>query len=506
MVDDVSRRGVLLSAGAALSGGIATGIGSGTVTAGTDGRGQDEVPPVRWHETVDNDNMDKLIGIGTAEGQLTVDGYSGVVYESVDPWAATVDATDGSLRSQTRVDVDGQFLTQASAPLAEGGRVFLGRHTEEPDADDATTEPTLVGTNGDGGTAWRRAFEPPFELFQVTDLAADPTGGAVFVGYSLDIDNPNTWAAAVDAEGETRWERRLAGFFATFATGIEPTGDGYLVYGNAMRGEQWDFDRQDGWAAKIGPTGDPQWSERYRQRSGGGQSEYHRFTDVVETESGYLLVGDLAPSADDAAARGWAVTVDSDGQRLYTALDRPGTDGGGEFVAAVPYGDGYALVGSTYRSEERLVEIPWVRCVDASLSNNWEALDPLGRPAIVRDAVATSDGGVALTGNHDTVDGWTDPFVAKLGGDPVETPTPSPTPTPTPTRTPSPTPTATQSSAPTESGAQPSTRTPTEADEAAAGPDTTAGDGPGFGVSGALAALCGGTLLSRWRREPTDEE
>ncbi|WP_459193026.1 hypothetical protein [Halosimplex sp. J119] len=499
MVDDVSRRGVLLSAGAALSGGIATSIGSGTTRAGTGGREQDDVPPVRWHEDVSVDAVDKPVGIEAADGQVTVGGFSGRAYEAVDPWSVSVDAADGSFDSSVTLDIDGQFLTQASAPLAGGGRIFLGGRTLEPNAENAATELMLVASDEGGEVAWRRTYEVPLENFSVTDLGADPAGGAVFVGYSFDIDNPNTWVTAVDAEGEIRWEQELDEFFANFASGIEPLGEeGFLVYGGARRGEQWDIDRQDGWTTKIDAEGEPQWSQRYRQRSAGGQTEFHKLVDVVETDSGYLLVGHLSPSADDAAARGWAVTVDSEGERLYTTLDRPGTDGGGQFVAAAPSGDGYVLVGSAYRSEDRLVEVPWIHCVDTSLSTNWKELDPLDTAAVVRDAVATSDGGVAFTGNHDTEDGWTSPFVAKIGGNPVETPTATPTASPTPSETDSPTPTETATPSPTATQTDAVAATETD-------PDSTADDGSGFGVGAALAALGGRALLARHTRS-TDGE
>ncbi|MFC7196580.1 PGF-CTERM sorting domain-containing protein [Halosimplex aquaticum] len=470
---------------------------------------QDEAPPVRWHATVGTDDVNESVGIRAEDGRLAVGGGSWDDYDEVDPWSVTVDATDGSNPSHATLDVEGQFLTQGSVPVAGGGRLYLGNRTLEPDIEDATSEPMLVASGEDGETAWQRTYEPPFEMFSAAALAPGPSGGAVFVGYSVDIDNPNTWVAAVDAEGNVRWEQQLDEFFATFATGIEPTGDGgYLVYGSTMRGEQWDIDRQDGWAARISAEGDPQWSQRYRQRSAGGQSEYHRFVDAVETGSGYLLVGDLAPSADDAATRGWAVTVDSEGERLYTALDRPGTDGGGKFVAAVPYGDEFALVGSAYRSDDRVVETPWILGVDATLSTNWDVLDPLDQSAVVRDAVAAAGGGIALAGNHDTEDGWSEPFVAKLGGDPAETPTPSSTPTPTPS--PSPTPTAAPSPTPTDAATRSSTpaqtRTADDAAEAEDAPATSSGDGPGFGVGATLAALGSVGALLRRSQAPTDEE
>ncbi|WP_123536602.1 PGF-CTERM sorting domain-containing protein [Halosimplex salinum] len=503
MVDDVSRRGVLLSAGAALSGGIATKYGTTAAAAKRDG-GRDDVPPVRWHEAVanDGDDLTRPTGIRASGGRLAVGGFSGDEYDTADPWSVSVDAVDGSARSDLTLDVDGRFLTQGSAPIGDGDRVFLGRYTAEPDAEDATRLPTLVRAGGDGEAAWRRTYEPPFDYFRVTDLTPDASGGAVFVGHSTDIDNPNTWLVAVGADGSVRWERTLDEFFATYGIGVEQTDDeGFLVYGGARRGEQWDIDRQDGWVAKVGPDGDRQWSRRYAQRSAGEESEYHYLADAVETDDGYLFAGYVSTDADDSG-RAWAISTDSAGGRLYSTLAQPGSNGDGEFVAAVPSDDGHLLVGSGPTTADGDVEVSWIRSVDASLSTNWDALDPLGRPTVVHDAVATSDGGVALTGNHDSDDGWADPFVAKLGGDPVETATPTPTATTTPSRTPTATltPTATATRTPTATDAN--TRAPAsktgETDESApeSNQNTTTGDGPGFGVGAALAALGGGALLT----------
>jgi len=511
MVDDVSRRGILLAGGAALSGGIATKLGTRTATARG---GRDEAPPVRWQESMDNDDaVTRPVSVRAGDGRVRIGGFSGDDWEDGDPWQFGVDTVRASNRTGASPYVEGQFLTQASVPMADGGRLFLGRHVAEPDADDATPEPTAVATTSDGEIDWRRTYEPPFDMFEARDLTPRTDGGAVLAGFSVDIDNPNTWLAAVDADGSIRWERRLDEYFATYAYGVQRTDDGaYLVYGGARRGSERDADRQDGWVAKVGSDGEPQWSRLYRQRTAGDASEYHYLEDVTETDDGYLFAGYVSPATEDDRGRAWALSTDSAGDRLYSTLRRPSGDGAGEFCAVVPYGDHYVLVGNALPTGDAEVDFAWLRGVDASLSSKWESTDPLGQPSTLTDAATTADGGVALVGNHDTKDGWSYPIAAKLGGDPLETPTATPTATPTPWPTQTASPTATLTETPTE--APTDTETPTAAPAptttAKSAPaersTTTSEDGPGFGVGAALAALGGSALLAGLRGETTDGE
>ncbi|ELZ28208.1 hypothetical protein C475_05365 [Halosimplex carlsbadense 2-9-1] len=510
MVDDVSRRGVLLAGGAALSGGIATKAGAQSAVDRGDQAG---APPVRWQALVENDDgVTRPVSVQAAEGRVRIGGFSGDDYDDTDPWQFGTDAVRGTDRGGATAYVEGQFLTQASVPAGDGGRLFLGRYTADPDADDATAEPTALRMTAEGDIEWRRAYEPPFDMFEARDLAPGADGGAVLVGFSVDIDNPNTWVVAVDAEGTIRWERRLDEHFATYAYGVQRTGDGaYLVYGGARRGSERDASRQDGWVAKVGADGEPQWSRLYRQRSAGDASDFHFIEDVAETANGYLFAGFVSPADEDATGRAWAFSTDAGGDRLYSALRRPGGDGAGEFVAVVPHGDGYVLAGSTFPTGDAEVGYAWLRGVDASLSSEWELIDPFGQPSVVTDAAATTDGGLAVVGNHLDANGWSYPIAAKLGGDPAETATPTPTETeastpwptltPTPTATPRETATETATSEPTGTAPPAATTGPAPESRSA----TASADGPGFGIAGTLAALGGSALLARFRGGSSDE-
>ncbi|WP_167837454.1 PGF-CTERM sorting domain-containing protein [Halosimplex halophilum] len=509
MVDDVSRRGVLLAGGAALSGGIAAKLGTRSAAARGD---QDGAPAVRWQALVENDDdVTRPVSVRAGGGRVRVGGFSGDDSDDTDPWQYGVDAVRGTDRTGTTAYVEGQFLTEGSAPAADGGRFFLGRYTEDQGSFDATTEPMVLRTTADGEIEWRRTYEPPFDDFRVTDVAPGVDGGPVFVGYSEAWRNPNTWFVAVDTEGSVRWQRRLDEFYATYAWGVQRTAAGsYLVYGGARDGSQRDAERQDGWVAKAGADGEPQWSRLYRQRSVGDASEYHYIEDVAETDDGYLFAGYVSPADEDAEGRAWTLSTDAAGDRLYSALRRPGGDGAGEFVAVVPHGDEFVLAGSTFPVRDEEVGYVWLRGVDASLSSKWELVDPLDQPSALTDAAATDDGGVAVVGNHLNADGWSYPIAAKLGGDPAETATPTPTETeastPWPTLTPSPTaePTETPTGTPTPEA------TASPAPIATADPDgqstTASADGPGFGVGATLAALGGSALLARLRGDSTDGE
>ena len=513
MVDDVSRRGVLLAGGAALSGGIATKLGTGSAAARTR---RDDAPPIRWQDDIENDDdVTKPVSVRAGDGRLHVGGFSGDEYDDADPWQFGVDAVRASNRGGRALYIEGQFLTQASVVAADGGRFFLGRYTADPGADDAETEPMVVKTTGDGEIEWKRTYEPPFDDFSVSGMAPGVDGGPVFVGYSVAWRNPNTWLVAIDDEGSLRWQRTLDEHYATYAWGVQRTTDGsYLVYGGARRGSERDSSRQDGWVASVGEDGETAWSKLYRQRSAGDASDFHYIQDVCETDDGFLFAGYVSPDTEDAEGRAWALSTDSAGDRLYSTLRRPSGDGVGEFVAVVPYGREYVLVGSTYPTGDAEVGFAWLHGVDASLSSKWESIDPLDQPSLITDGAATADGGFAVVGNHRNEDGWSYPLVAKLGGDPVETPTPTPTATPVPTATSTPWPTQTPTDTPTAA----STATPTPdvtaspaptetAESAPAERSTTASEGgPGFGVGAAVAALGGSALVSRLRGGSAGEE
>ena len=514
MVDDVSRRGVLLGTGAALTGSMVTGIGSKRVVAATDDQrdvARGDAPPVRWHEPVSYGGYERPATVLSEEdGSVRVGGFGGVAYDAVHPWSVTVDRATGDVGDNTVAEIDGRFLTQGVAQLPSGDQVFAGRYTEEPDDDDSSREPMLVRTNEDGELVWQRTYEPPFDYFYTSGIVPGVDGGAVFIGYSMETSNAYTWLVAVDADGSIRWEQEIDDHFATWGFGIQQTSDeNYLLHGGAHRGSEREYEGLSGWATLLDSQGSQLWSQRYEQRSDGDESRYHYLEDVTETDDGYLFVGYVAPEGDDPAGRGWVVSTDDEGKRLYSSLRQPEEGASGVFRSVVPLENGYGLVGTAVIGEYDERKYAWIRSVDATLSGNWETVDPLDQRAKIRVARATNDGGFVLAGNHETDSGLSDAFVAKVGGDPVETPTPSPTasPTPTPTATASPTPTPTPtSSAPdteTATAERAETAKPTAADDAGA---TTAGDGPGFGVTAALAALGSGAWLSRSRLGGNSED
>lgn len=194
--------------------------------------------------------------------------------------------------------------------------------------------PAVGGTPGAADNATDRT---------VADAVETPDGGVLLVGSERVDGDRVGYAAKLDANGDTSWERT----YTTSADAIDEfksaviTDDGYVLVGSTTDVVEHS---QAGWAVSVDADGQPQWADSYT-----GAAPWSKFTDGVATDDGVLLVGQTNATDVGPGGEGWAVELTSNGEvQWQKQYDNPSESPEAEaaFESVVETEDGYLLAGT----------------------------------------------------------------------------------------------------------------------------------------------------------------
>jgi len=509
MVQDMTRRRLLASAGLAVSAGAVSAAGA----TGTDGVEQPsnyalEPPDVRWNRAYGPKRYNRARKLlQNDDGNLVVLGSAKKEqYGTGSDWLFALDPQSG----------DGQWShlmerTEESLPLldiveAEDGYVLLGaRQFGIPTF-------SLRKLTDDGEEAWSQQYEPEAEgdevSFPVFDLHSVDDGYLVagYVQTGAETTDPSAATAIVvkvDNQGAEQWRHSFFEDHLALVRSLTNDGDGYV--GCAWRQEpaesEDDSPPLESLVFKFDDSGSVTWQTELVGETDGESNQMNRLMDLGGTDDGYLLVG---ATGDALGPSAWLVATDASGAITANRTISREKEAEQLRLQTVSGQDGTYHVTGTISNQESRTSRAWLGEYNAAAEQAWSVAPSRKQSSGFTDVIRTNDGGIAVAGHAETddenVEKPGEAWAVKLGGEtaPTPTPTPSPTPTATPEPTPSPTPTPTPEPTPTPTPepTQMATDAQTAADESQT--ETTSDDGPGFGIGSALAAIGGGALLRRY--------
>lgn len=335
------------------------------------------------------------------------------------------------------------------ANTTDGGFIVLG-HTQSMDGDisdkdNESFDLWVLKFNSESVLQWSRTYggtddDRGQEIIQTLD------GGFAIIGSSDSADQDvsenagasDYWIAKLDAIGDLTWQRSFGYSGTDNGLSLIQTNDGgYLATGvldvsaSGGAGNTRQINSRhaggDYWAIKLDVAGTLQWSKYF-----GGSFTDTPF-DVIETSSGYLMVGSSdSDDVDITESKGqydfWVVNISGTGDLIWER-----SYGGSEIDEArgiVASDDGnFVIVGDTRSSDQNVMNNHggadlWVIKINPLGELLWEKT--LGGTSfdVGRSIVKTADNGFLMSGSSRSSDGdvdnnqgQNDAWVIKIDGD-----------------------------------------------------------------------------------------
>jgi hypothetical protein len=229
------------------------------------------------------------------------------------------------------------------------------------------------------------------------------------------ILGPDMWVVRLSAAGDTLWERALGGSGSDVATGITKTTDGGCVVAGWTSSHDGDVTINRGatdiWLVKLSAQGIIQW-----QKTIGGSDEEKANAVVATADNGYIVAGSTKSSDFDLAG----ITNIGNTDLLVAKVDANGVtqwiktyggSGDDEALAIIATtGNGYLLAGSTTSNDHDVTGAKgnsdvWALKLDAEGNKQWSKDYGGTNIDIATAATQTTDGGFAIAGYSNSLDG-----------------------------------------------------------------------------------------------------
>jgi uncharacterized delta-60 repeat protein len=355
--------------------------------------------------------VDRGHGITTdAEGNIYVIGFivdtvgdSNVWVRKLDPggdgvWTSILDPSVGNDDRGYGIAIDGDgnlAITGSTAP------------------DDIETDIYLAKLDTNGAPLWSRSVTgPQAGVDGGFDVAVDPEGNFVFVGYVRTGQNDNDiWIQKTDTDGNALWTQTAAGNdnLDDRAHGVAIDVDGNIYVTGFVSNVGFN---KDVWLRKLDPDGDPLWTTVHDSINSGSEEAF----DVALGPDGAVAVVGTTPitaSNDDI----WLGRFDADSgdllwQRIYggpaiahDAGQGVGIDSESNYVVVGYKGQGSLDTDIWLRKWDQLGSIVWTQNVAGAGMHRDEGV------AVAIDA----DDNIVVTGeirNSPSTDG--DLWIAKF--------------------------------------------------------------------------------------------
>lgn len=256
----------------------------------------------------------------------TADGYviaGSIVPESHErPWVAAVSERGTLQRHWHPAPTDRKG--QANGVVVLGNEIVAAGSDSPATTDDygRPEDAWIARLTRAGDIAWRRQLAGE-NGDRIEALVPHPESGIVAVGkrsFSRDDDGVG-WLVALDAAGETRWQRTYPQETYHWLQDLAQAGDGYVLIGTR---ELVDATTRQAWIVRVGANGRPVWQTTYPD------SAYTRGYDTLPTSDGGLLVGGDHSDDTQSKPRAWLAKIGGD------ATEPTGQQSGGISLPTIP--------------------------------------------------------------------------------------------------------------------------------------------------------------------------
>ncbi|MDR0898193.1 MAG: hypothetical protein LBN04_10100 [Oscillospiraceae bacterium] len=316
-----------------------------------------------------------------------------------------------------RIGGAGETEPMAMAAHAAGGVLVAGYTNSE----DSALGEALGGADGlvlrispEGALLWSQRMGGSGED-RFTHILPTDDGGCLAMGITTSDDGharaarggQDAFLVRLDGEGAILWTKCLGGTADDELLDIRAaTSGGYLVVG---RSQSYTGDLGanmggwDAWAMLLSDEdGKPIWVERV------GNAGHDRFLTALETEAGFLLVGEVGEG--DGQMRPYLMQYDRNGDALWDDPLLLGGTGVSRLTAALKTENGALLLGET-NSRSALMPLNrggmdlWVIALQASGAVAWQRAYGGSQDESALLARALPGGGYVLLGSTQSDDG-----------------------------------------------------------------------------------------------------
>ncbi|HEY9006118.1 hypothetical protein [Ohtaekwangia sp.] len=275
-------------------------------------------------------------------------------------------------------------------------------------------------TTGVTNVKWSKAFggSGDDEGLAITNTV---DGGSIVAGYSSTADGDvssyhsgpdneayDFWVLKLDASGTKQWSKSFggSGFDVAFAV-ITTTDGGYAVAGRSGSddGDVTDnYGSSDFWIVKLDASGNKQWAKSFGEEAG------DEATSIIATsDGGYIVTGTVWNWSGNTDYDIWLLKLNSSGT-IEWSKTFAGTSSEEASSAIATADGGYAITGYTKSTDGDFTNTlggdnMMVIKLDASGNKQWIKTYGGSGDDYGHSIIATADGGYAIAGNTLSTDG-----------------------------------------------------------------------------------------------------
>ncbi|MBM7607966.1 flagellin-like hook-associated protein FlgL [Lysinibacillus composti] len=231
-------------------------------------------------------------------GELTSDGMN----KDNDVYLSKID-TSGNVMWERTFDYKDSDSSARLSSTSDGGFIMTGHSRNHQISSDEDAWILKLDANGD--VEWKKNFNSSKNeiLFEVQETVE---GGYLAVGYTYSSDgtvpvnqvNMDAWIIKLDSDGNTEWEKTIAGTKSDMFSGLVTTEDGGFIVSGSSASSDSDFTENYGlddmWVIKFDNHGIKQWSTHL-----GGSGSEQAFGILKMDDGGFIIVGPTTSTDGD---------------------------------------------------------------------------------------------------------------------------------------------------------------------------------------------------------------
>jgi len=400
-------------------------------------------PVVSWEAATDpdGDRVTYRVFLEGEQVQSDINGTSAVLegLEFETEFTGRVEASDGNggnseasftftsreIRIEWQTSLGGSGIDRAESIVktADGGFIVGGISTSsdgDVSGNNGSNDFWIVKLDGQGSLLWETNLggsgsDRAFSIQETADEGFIVGGTSTFSDGDVSGNNGNSdyWIVRLDGQGNLLWETNLGGKGNDVALSIGQTFDGGFIIGGASASSDGDVSNNKGifdyWIVKLDPQGSLLWETNL------GGSGNDQALSISQTTDGGFIVGGVSTSSDGDVSENngdfdyWVVRLDGQGNIIWeTSLG--GSDADIAFSIQQTSDGGFAVGGSSESLDGDLTSNNgnsdfWIVRLDGQGNLLWETSLGGSDADIAFSIQQTTDGGFIVSGQSESSDG-----------------------------------------------------------------------------------------------------